>query len=219
MAEAERFALNEYLTTLAGPQPAGDRAQAFHAKIAQMTGLPADVVARSRGYVRGAYTRQLRAQGLQISSYDAAFSVPDLHPDGGGRTGDPILDGFVRALSGLYVGYARDELGFKTDITYILLNREINWDWGGNRDRQGASDDLSAMLALDPSFRLFVAHGRSDLVTPYGVSRYLIDQIAPIGVSGRAQVKAYRGGHMFYFDAESRRAFTEEARNFYRIAR
>jgi len=51
------------------------------------------------------------------------------------------------------------------------------------------------------------------------VSRYLVDQIAPVGVSGRAQVKAYRGGHMFYFDAESRRAFTEEARNFYRIAR
>lgn len=218
MAEGEHFALNEYLTTLAGPQPTGERAQAFYGKIGQMTGLPADVVAKSRGYVRGAYTRQLRSQGLQISSYDATFTIPDLHPDGGGRVGDPMLDGFVRALSGLYVGYARDELGFKTDITYILLNRDLNWDWGGNRDRQGVSDDLSALLAVDPSFRLLVAHGRSDLVTPYGVSRYLVDQIAPQGVSGRAQVKAYRGGHMFYFDAESRRAFTEEARNFYRIA-
>jgi carboxypeptidase C (cathepsin A) len=217
MAEAERFALNEYLTTLAGPQPAGERAQAFYSKVGQMTGLPADVVAKSRGYVRGAYTRHLRSQGLQISSYDATFTIPDLHPDGGGRVGDPMLDGFVRALSGLYVGYAREELGFKTDITYILLNREINWDWGGNRDRQGASDDLSALLALDPSFRLLVAHGRSDLVTPYGVSRYLVDQIAPPAVGDRAGVKAYRGGHMFYFDAESRRIFTDDVRNFYRI--
>ena len=218
MAEAEHFAINEYLTTLAGPQPTGERAQAFYGKIGQMTGLPTDVVAKSRGYVRGAYTRQLRSQGLQISSYDATFAIPDPNPDGGGRTGDPILDGFVRALSGLYVGYARDELGFKTDMTYILLNREISWDWGGGRERAGASDDLSALLALDPSFRLLVAHGRSDLVTPYGVSRYLIDQIAPVGVNGRTQLAAYRGGHMFYFDAESRRAFTEEVRNFYRIA-
>jgi carboxypeptidase C (cathepsin A) len=214
MAEAERFAVTEYLTTLVGPPPTGEKAEAFYGKIAQMTGLPANVVAQARGHVRSAYLRQLRAQGFQVSSYDATFMVPDPYPESDSRgVGDPVLDGFPRALSGMFVGYARDELGFKTDMTYTLLNGEISgkWDWGGARDRQGVSDDLRALLALDPSF-----HGRSDLVTPYGVARYVLDQLPlPIGTPERVRFKAYRGGHMFYFDADSRRAFSAEAKAFY----
>ncbi len=218
MAEAERFAVTDYLTTLVGPPPTGDRAKTFYDRIATMTGLPPDVVTTSRGFVRSAYLRHLRAQGMHVSSYDASFTVPDPFPESESiRVGDPMLDGFPRALSGAFVGYARDELGFKTDITYILLNGEISgrWEWGGGRSQPGVSDDLRVLLAFDPSFRLLVVHGRSDLVTPYGVSRYLIDQLPPIGAPGRTQFKAYRGGHMFYFDAASRAAFGADAKAFY----
>ena len=77
----------------------------------------------------------------------------------------------------------------------------------------GVSDDLRELLALTPSFRLMVAHGRTDLVTPYGVSRYVLEHLPPISASaGRVQLKLYRGGHMFYFDADSRRAFTADAK-------
>ena len=65
----------------------------------------------------------------------------------------------------------------------------------------GVSDDIRTLLAFDPSFRLLVAHGRSDLVTPHGVTRYVLDNIPPIGGAGRVQLKLHRGGHMFYFDA------------------
>ena len=44
LAEAERFALNEYLTTLAGPPPRGEAARAFYARVAEITGMPLDVV-------------------------------------------------------------------------------------------------------------------------------------------------------------------------------
>src|SRR5205085_32771 len=116
MAEAERFAVTDYLSTLAGPPPTGERAQAFYAQIARTTGLQPDEVAKSRGYVRAAYLQHLQAQGLQVSSYDASLAIPDPFPGSGNhRGGDPILEGFARALSGLFVGYARDQLGFKTD--------------------------------------------------------------------------------------------------------
>jgi hypothetical protein len=55
---------------------------------------------------------------------------------------------------------------------------------------------------FSPSFRLLVRTGRTDLVTPYGVSRYVLDHIPDIGGPGRAELKLYRGGHMFYFDKE-----------------
>jgi len=218
LADAERFAMNDYLTTLAGKPPTGDKAKEFYGRIAEMTGLPADVVTKSRGWVRNAYLQHLRADGKTVSIYDATFATPDPYPESVRRDGgDPILDGFTRALSGAYVGYARDELGFKTDMTYILLAHDVasNWDWGNRREPPGVGDDLRELLALTPSFRLLVAHGRTDLVTPYGVSRYVIDHIPDIGGPDRAQLKIYRGGHMFYMDAESRRAFLADAKNFY----
>jgi carboxypeptidase C (cathepsin A) len=217
-AEAERFAMTEYLTMLAGPPPTGDKAKAFYGKVARLTGLPEDVVAKSRGFVRGAYLQHLRASGQAASLYDASFVVPDPYPESAGRRGaDPILEGFTRALSGAFVGYARDELNFRTEMTYILLASEVSskWDWGDRREPPGVSDDLRVLLALNPSFRLMVAHGRTDLVTPHGVSRYVIDHLPDIGGTERAQLKVYRGGHMFYFDRESRRAFTADAKAFY----
>ena len=77
LAEAERFAMNEYLTTLAGKPPTGDKAKAFYGRIAEVTGLPIDVVTKSRGWIRNAYLQQLRANGQTVSIYDAAFAVPD----------------------------------------------------------------------------------------------------------------------------------------------
>ena len=61
MAEAEHFATGEYLSTLAGPPPTGDTARAFYGKIARMTGLPLDEVAKARGYVREPYLQHLRS--------------------------------------------------------------------------------------------------------------------------------------------------------------
>jgi carboxypeptidase C (cathepsin A) len=54
LAQAEHFALTDYLTALAGPPLRGDAAHAFYARVAQITGLPEDVVARERGFVRDA---------------------------------------------------------------------------------------------------------------------------------------------------------------------
>ena len=218
MAEIERFALGEYLTTLAGPPPQGERARAFYDRIAQLTGLPAEAAERTRGYVRGAYLQQLRDKGQIASWYDGAFLAPDPFPESPtGRGADPVLDGFTRALAGALAGYARDELGFKTDMTYVLLADGVagKWDWGDRRNPPGVSEDIRLQLSLEPSFRLLVAHGRSDLVTPHGVTRYVLDNIPPIGGPGRVTLKLHRGGHMFYFDAEARKAFTREAGEFY----
>ena len=206
MAEIERFALHDYLPALAGPPPQGERAAQFYGTLAKMTGLPVETVEKSRGYVRARLPRAASRQGQVASSYDGAFLMPDPYPDSDTRRGgDPLLDGFTRALSGAFAGYARDELGFKTEITYVLLaDIAGKWEWGDRRNPPGVSDDIRTLLAFDPSFRMLVAHGRSDLVTPHGVTRYVLDNIPPIGGPGRVQLKLHRGGHMFYFDAEAR---------------
>jgi carboxypeptidase C (cathepsin A) len=210
--------MTDYLMMLAGRPPTGDKAKAFYGRIAELTGLPVDVVAKSRGFVRNAYLQHLRDHGETPSSYDATFTVPDPYPENTRRNGgDPILDGFTRALSGTFVAYARDELGFKTDMTYNLLAGEVasHWGWGDRREPPGVGGDLRELLSLSPSFKLLVAHGRTDLVTPYGMSRYILDHIPDIGAPDRVQLKIYRGGHMFYFDSNTRHAFSNDVKTFY----
>ena len=218
-AEAERFALTDYLTTLAGPRPQGDAARNFYARVAKITGLPEEVVTRSRGFIRDAYVKHLRsAEGKIVSRYDATFAVPDPFPEQeSARGGDPVLDSFTRAYGAAYAAYARDELGFKTDMSYILLASDIagKWDWEGGRGSASASDDLRELLAFIPSFRLLIAHGYADMVTPYAASRYVLDHLPPMGDPSRTQLLLYRGGHMFYTDADSRKAFSADAKAFY----
>ena len=237
LAEAERFAMTDYLVTLAGPAPRGADADTFYGRVAALSGLPAEVVARTRGFVARAYLGHRRGEAPRIASpYDGTFTLPDPFPESDdGHADDPILDGYLQSLGGLFVGYARQQLGYETEITYELLNRRVSgkWNWnagggGGGRRSVSAAGDLRQLLALNPGFRLLIAHGRSDLVTPYGVSRYVLDHLPPgtragtgTGASGeaeRARLALYKGGHMFYFDPASRAAFTEEARGFYEAA-
>jgi carboxypeptidase C (cathepsin A) len=221
LAEAERFALNEYLTTLAGPRPRGEAARGFYARVAELTGLPVDLVTRTRGFIRDAYVKNLRAGERKIvSRYDATFAVDDPFPDQQSARGpDPLLDGITRAYGSAFATYAREELGFKTDMTYVLLASEVpgKWDWGerGGRATASASEDIRELLALEPSFRLLIAHGYSDMVTPYAVSQYVLDHLPPIGEPERAELRCYRGGHMFYIDEVSRRLFSMDAKAFY----
>ncbi len=215
---AEKFAMSDYLTTLAVRPPQGAAAKAFYQRVAQMTGLSEANIAQSRGFVND-FIKSLRT-GKVVSRYDADFAIDDPYPErrssrGGG---DPILDGVSRAYGGAFADYARNELGFKTEMTYVLLANEINgnWDWHGGRFQVSAEDDIRTLLAFSPSFKLLIAHGYSDMVTPYGMTRYVLDHLPQIGAPGRARLNLYRGGHMFYIDAQSRKAFSADAASFYR---
>jgi carboxypeptidase C (cathepsin A) len=218
LAQAEHFALNDYLTTLAGAPPQGDAAKNFYARVAKITGVSVDAITRSRGFIDDDYIKNLAGDHKVVSHYDATFASDDPYPETPAAEGpDPILDGMVRAYGGAFVGYARDELGFKTEMTYNLLDGSISrkWDWERGHDQPSVMDDLRELLALTPSFRLMIAHGYSDMVTPYAVTRYLLQHLPPFQGEERTELKLYRGGHMFYLDPDSRKAFAADASTMY----
>jgi carboxypeptidase C (cathepsin A) len=218
LAAAEKFALTDYLTTLTGPAPQGDAARTFYERVAQVSGLPVDAVRHENGFVTDAFVKRLR-EGKIVSRYDATFAVDDPFPEQRSPRGsDPILDGVTRAYGGAFASYARNELGFKTEMTYSLLANDIagNWDWDGGRAQAGIDTDLRVLLSFNKSFKLLIAHGYSDLVTPYAMSRYVLDHLPPSDPPGRTQLKLYRGGHMVYLDPQSRHALSADAAAFYR---
>ena len=220
IAAAEKFALTDYLVTLAGPAPKGEAATAFYGRVAKMTGLPLDVVTQARGFAGNAYVKNLRAgENKIVSRYDATFAADDPYPEKrSSRSPDPILDAVSRAYGGAMASYARNELGFKTEMTYALLAGDVtsHWDWQGGRPQASIEDDLRVLLAYGPSFRLLIAHGYSDMITPYATTRYFLDHMPAFEPPGRMQLKLYRGGHMLYLDPQSRKAFSADAAAFFR---
>ncbi len=218
LADAEKFAMTDYLTALAGPPLQGEAAKTFYARVAQISGLPLDVVTKARGFITSAFLKTLQP-GKLVSRYDANFAVDDPYPEQRSARGpDPILDSLARAYGGAYSAYARNELGFKTPMTYQLLANDVtrHWDWHGGRSQASVEDELRVLLAFSPSFRLLVAHGLSDMVTPYAMSRYALEHLPPVEPPGRVALKVYRGGHMLYLDPASRKAFSKDAEAFYR---
>jgi carboxypeptidase C (cathepsin A) len=134
-----------------------------------------------------------------------------------------VLDGAVPVWTTAFTAYVRDELGYRTDLQYRLLARDVgrNWNYGTSPTQQGfagAIDDLQGARAVNPRLRALIAHGYTDLVTPYFASRYLVDQLPPLPGAVPIEVKTYPGGHMLYTRADSRRALRDDVAALYRAA-
>lgn len=220
---AERFANREYVSALVDPPEPGVEADAIYDRIAVLTGVSKPDVVRTRGFVGDIYAKQAAGAGRVVSPYDAGVAVADAYPESSyTRNDDPILEGYTRAYGSAFAAYARDVLGFKTEMTYSLLNADVNrkWEWNGGRGGESRvtasiATDLRDLLSVIPSFRVMVAHGYSDILTPYGASRYVLNHLPEAVSRGRTQLRLYRGGHMFYTNDQERRAMFNDAARFY----
>jgi carboxypeptidase C (cathepsin A) len=221
MGEAERFALTDYLSTLARPL-SGAAADRFYASVAHFIGLPEDVVRRWRGRVPvDVYVKEIhRAEGRVMSDYDGTIGMIDPFPARETAHGnDPILQGTIAPFTSAIVTDIRQSLGFKTDFSYELLNSEVSahWDWrsGGGETQASAADDLKEAVALDPKLRILMAQGLTDLVTPYLAGRYVVDHLPTVAATSPIRLKLYPGGHMMYLRPASRARLKEDAKDLY----
>jgi carboxypeptidase C (cathepsin A) len=216
--EVEQFARTQYLLHLT----AGSKANAeIDRALTRYTGLGLEVIERLNHRVSAAdFSREYRHQAdRMLSFYDATVSVAV--PRGGGVHFDPILDAATQVLGPAFAHYAHDELGYRTDMPYWLLNREVSgqWDFGTSPTHQGFAgslDNLQEARTMNPGLGVLIANGLTDLVTPYATSRYVVDQLAPLAGARPIELAVFAGGHMMYLRAGSRRELKSSARALYR---
>ena len=216
LADAESFALHDYLVALAAGLREGDEARPLYEKLAKLTGIDEASIARWHGRIPlENYLRDVeRRDGRVVSRYDATVSGTDPNPWSPGENDDPVLDASIAPFTAAFTAYAHDELGFKTDAPFELLNHAVSRHWNGQFRGLGASDSLRRALALDPRLRVLIAHGVSDLQTPYMMSRYVRDHM-PAPLAARVELKLYLGGHMLYLRPDSRHHLHDDAQSFY----
>lgn len=220
LAEAEEFASGDYTQFLArgAAMPESERS-AVLTRLADLTGLPPDIVRRGEGRVPvDVFSRELlRDERRIVGLYDSTITATDPFPDRPYGSGpDPTLSGISPAYTTAVNRLLRGELEVDTDREYTLLSNEVNAAWKNDADHHafdapipGATDDFRYGLALNPHLRAFITHGRHDLVTPYYTSDRLrnLMRLDPATAS-RLTVRHFHGGHMFYAWETSRQQFT-----------
>jgi carboxypeptidase C (cathepsin A) len=186
-------------------------------RLSVLTGLPAERLRRFAGRIGVAdWERESDPTGRTVASaYDGAVRGLNPDPARSHDFADPVLDAMRAPLAQAMAGLAGDRLKWAVgDVSYEILNDRIahNWDWGQGRRGQESLSDLRRVMALDSRLKVLVAHGLSDLVTPYFATRLLLDQSMAVGAPERIVFLGLPGGHMFYAEESSRAAFRDAAR-------
>jgi carboxypeptidase C (cathepsin A) len=223
LRDVEAYASGDYLRDLMRGENDSDAIARMTPRVATYTGLDAALVKKLAARIdNGTFQRELqRARGMVASAYDPTIVAFDPTPHAAqSRFSDPVLDAIgppiTTAMTALYQG----PLKWRVDQPYRLLNEEVNgqWNWGRGRSGPEVVDDLRDALAADRDLQALVAHGASDLVTPYFGTQLILDQLPVFGSADRLKLMVYGGGHMFYSRDVSRRAFRADVQTLYRAA-
>jgi carboxypeptidase C (cathepsin A) len=215
LADVEAYASGQYIVDLLRGEADPAARTRMSEKVAAFTGLDPALVRKLGGRIDTAtFERERqRAAGRVSSAYDALVTGYDPHPYAARSDyADPVIDALKAPLASAMADLTANELKWFVNARYEILNESVSEDWDWGHGHAEALTDLKQDLALDPHFRVLVAHGVTDLVTPYFASQLLLDQIAPTGDPGRLRLAVYGGGHMLYSRDSSRVALRDDAR-------
>jgi carboxypeptidase C (cathepsin A) len=224
LKDAERYALSDYLVALASGADEGGKAASE--RVAELTGLPVDLVERHLARISpSVFIKEFdRSNSQLLSRYDGSVSGPDPNPASSWPHGpDPVLDATVPLWTSAFVQYAQDELAYDTSEPYRLLNRKVRdkWDFGTSATKQGyvgVLDDIQHARAANRDLEVLIATGYTDLITPYMAPTYLVKQLPTMEGATPITVEDYAGGHMLYLRPDSRRALEADVEAMYRRA-
>lgn len=215
LAEAESYAIGDYLRDLIrGPNDPAEVAR-MSAKVAALTGLDPALVRRhggrvsARTFLRAFY----RAEGRVGSIYDDTVSMPNPDPAAAeAHYPDPVLDGLMAPLTTAILQLYASKLDWHPAHEYRLSDMTAygEWNFGHGMAAAESMDSLRTDLALDPRLHVLIEQGYFDLVTPYFGTQILLNQIPDYGP--RLRLEVHEGGHMFYLDDRSRAALCAEAK-------
>ena len=217
LADAEAYAGGEYITDLLRGPRDNQAITRLVEKLAALTGLDTALIRRRAGRIDTEAALRDRTPGEVASPYDSTISAADPFPAAPhDNSPDPVLDGLrgpvTTAMLAVYRRLDWTPEG-APNRAYVLLSNSINreWDYGRGQNRPDSMTALRQYLALDPTTRVLVTHGLTDLVTPYFASAMLLAQVPETAPPGRLSLRVYPGGHMSYTNQASRAAMQADA--------
>lgn len=224
-AEVTQFAGSDYLVALEkdkdGNLAPEERARTI-AKLVEFTGVRAELWQKQLTMTGAEFAKELlAARGLDVSAYDARFTMPadaravDMSAD------DPLL---ARLFNLYAMGYRKLEglLGIAIDRPHPIVRlRDLATRWNyrhktpimGEPLAGSSADELAVAMRRNDRMYLMVATGYFDLLMTPALADYATS-FARIPRE-RLVIKRYASGHQPYFDST---AFADDVRAFVKLA-
>jgi carboxypeptidase C (cathepsin A) len=204
LRDVEAYASGDYLHDLMRGERDTDAIDRMTPRVATYTGIdPAEVKRLGARVDTQTFQRELnRERGMVASAYDPTITAFDPSPrSANGRFSDPVLDAIGPPITSAMTALYKGPLKWRVEQPYRLLNGEINgqWNWGRGRVAPEVVEDLRNALASDRELQVLVAHGASDLVTPYFAGEYAVSHMRLDPALRRNVIlQLYPGGHSMY---------------------
>ncbi len=216
MTDVEDYASGAFIADLLkGPDDAA-AVERLSVKVAELTGLDPAFTRRLGGRVSNElFAREIDRADKSVSSlYDGNTTALDPAPFAPRNfADDALLRGLHAPMVQAMVDVYHNRLNWIVENgRYQFANDQAARQWDYGRRPPSVIGDLAEAMALDPTMRALVAHGFTDLVTPYYETKLELDQIPHTGAPGRLRLRVYPGGHMMYARDASRQALREDAR-------
>ncbi|OYU15362.1 MAG: peptidase S10 [Alphaproteobacteria bacterium PA4] len=201
---AREFARGPYITALLkGNALSAEERASVRKQLAGYTGLSEDYLERANLRVSPDrfYKELLRTRGTTVGRLDARYVGIDYDNAGEGPDNDPSFYGIDGSYTAAINSYARGDLGYKTERSYVTIGGVGEWDWklGGRRDGTtyvNVAPYLSRALRENSGLKVFVGQGYYDFATPFfGAEQSLTRPGFP---AGRVEFHYYQAGHMMY---------------------
>ncbi|MEA1922116.1 MAG: peptidase S10 [Pseudomonadota bacterium] len=223
LARVEELALSNYLTGLAR----GDLKDEWLKTTSRLTGINIRILQRSNGRIPPARFAKalLSDQRRLVSLYDGSITLIDSEPARQELAGgDSYLERLNIPVTAAFNSYISEELQFKTELPYLLLNDDVfkSWNWRsgiqGSQGFVGTTTDLKKAMSRNPQMQVLIMHGVFDLVTPYFSSAITIRQMSlDTAIRDNIQLKVYHGGHMPYLHQKAFEAMFKDGSLFYKL--
>ncbi|MDE0560871.1 carboxypeptidase [Algoriphagus sp. NF] len=212
--EVEKFAVEEALPAMVkGGSLSASEKDAMATKMARYSGLDKEVFLSNNLMVGTSlfWKELLRDEGMTVGRLDSRYKGFDRMEAGVRYDFDPALTSWNHAFAPAFNHYAKNVLGFETDLTYNLFGPVHPWD----RSNETTGYDLGQAMRQNPYLHLMVQSGYFDGGTDFFNAKYSLWHIDPNGkMADRISFKGYRSGHMMYLRAEDLATSNEDIRQF-----
>ena len=214
LAEAELFAINQYMPALAlGGSIEPEAKDKIAARVAELSGLSKASILQNNLDVSANYfwKELLRDRSLTVGRLDSRYLGMDNKDSGDKVDYWPELTSWLHSFTPAINHYLRKDLAYKTDIKYNMFGNVHPWDRTGNN----SGENLRLAMAQNPYLHVMIQSGYYDGATNYFDAKYTMWQLNSSGKLGdRLSFKGYRSGHMMYLRRADLETANQDIREF-----
>ena len=206
LKEARRFANNEYQQALSQGTKLPESDQAKMAEsLSKLSGISPDIWLESDLRISPSRFRKelLRKEGLVAGRFDARVAWPATSASSDYPSYDPSYSVVYGSFSTAMLDYLSRDLGWQEENPYEILTSKVRpWKWGSENGIVNLSSRISTAMRDNPSLRILVQCGHTDLATPPTGIEHSFQHLFSIPKERREQVEFtyYDAGHMFYLN-------------------